>query len=130
MDRTDTLTHALRLLNEADLAALSRSATWHIAHTGSAGPQCPAPWNEAMIEIIHDEEQRRRGATGAALDADRQLRIAATALTERELALLLGEFQAKIDDVEAHWGRTYARYLIALRNALRRQLILPRESEQ
>lgn len=130
MDRAGTLTHALWLLSEADLAALSRSATWNIAHTGSAGSTCPSHWSEAVLEIIHDEEQRRREAPGAALDAERHLRIAATSLTERELALLLARYQATIEDVEAHWGRSYTQFLIALRNALRRQLTRLRASVQ
>lgn len=128
MERDHELTRTLRLLSDEDLAVLGQSATWTIATMERAQRPGLARWNRAVLAVIDDEGRRRRESSRSTLDADRELRRAARALTGRELFLLSREYQITIDDVEAHWGRSYIPFYTTLRHILRRQLSRRHES--
>lgn len=112
----------LGVLDYDDLSSLRQRAIWATAYMEAAQRPSLARWNAAVREVLDDEEQRRRGASGAIRDTDHHLRVAAATLTGRERFLLLREYQITISDVEAHWGRSYIPFLTMLRDMLHRPL--------
>ena len=122
MEPTTQLDQALQTLNDNDLVSLRQQSTLTLGRlTGPAYPSL-SRWNDAVSEVLDHEEQRRHGTSGSVQDRQQHLRIAAAALTERELFLLTMEYEVTIGDVETHWGRSYLPFLTTLRNTLRHHL--------
>ena len=122
MEPTAQLDQALQTLNDNDLVSLLQQSTWTLGRLTGPAYLSLSRWNEAVREVLDDEEQRRRGTPGSVRDHQQHLRIAAEAMTERELFLLTMEYEVIIGDVETHWGRSYLPFLTTLRNTLRHHL--------